>query len=233
VQAAATSLVSPVGLAGFAALLAAALGVSCGGRSTVTPGEPPSMADASASGTGDTGTDLGFADGGTDAPTFPDAGCLVEIDSPPLMAAAHVPIGTTIQWDSNPPSSGPHYPIWAAYQAYTTPVPRGYYVHDEEHGGVVLLYACADPAGCPDVAAALQSVSDAIADDPLCTQAGEGVRVRTVITPDPLLDVPVAAAAWGWVYRAQCVDLPTLTTFALQHYGQGPEVLCSNGTTQF
>jgi hypothetical protein len=212
VQAASTGRVA------FVALLCAAHSLSCGGLAV-------DGSDAS----------VGSADAPSyrDEPYFPDAGCLVEIDSPSLMTAQHVPIGTTIQWDSNPPSSGPHYPIWAAYQAYTTPVPRGYYVHDEEHGGVILLYTCADPAGCPEVAAALQSVSDAIPDDPLCAQAGEGVRVRTVITPDPLLDVPVAAAAWGWVYRARCVDLPTLKAFALQHYGQGPEVLCANGTTQF
>ncbi|HEY8040002.1 MAG TPA: DUF3105 domain-containing protein [Polyangiaceae bacterium] len=168
-----------------------------------------------------------------DAPLFPEASCAVEIDSPPLMTAQHVPIGSDITWDSNPPSSGPHYPIWAAYQAYATPVPRGYYVHDLEHGAVVLLYNCPGDGGCPDVVAALQAASDAIADDPLCAATGQGVRVRTVITPDPLLDVPVAAAAWGWVYKAQCADLPTLQHFAIDHYGQGPEVLCAQGTTQF
>jgi hypothetical protein len=167
-----------------------------------------------------------------DGPYFPDASCPVEIDSPPLLTASHVPIGTDIQWDSNPPSSGAHFPVWAAYTAYTSPVPRGYYVHNEEHGAVVLLYQCGD-ASCPDVAAALQAVSDSLPDDPLCLQRGEGVRVRTVLSPDPLLDVPVAAAAWGWVYRAQCVDLPTLEAFAHEHYGQGPEVLCDDGTTQF
>jgi hypothetical protein len=171
-----------------------------------------------------------LSDGGPSI--FPDASCLVEIDEPPLLPASHVPIGSTIQWSSNPPSSGPHYPIWAAYQVYTTPVPRGYYVHDEEHGAIVLLYNCGD-AGCPDIVAALQAVSDAIPDDPLCTSAGEGVRVRTVITPDPLIGSPVAAAAWGWVYKAQCADLPTLKDFALAHYGKGPEILCGNGTTQF
>jgi len=57
--------------------------------------------------------------------------------------------------------------------------------------------------------------------------------VRTVITPDPLLDVPVAAAAWGYTYKADCVDLPSLIAFATEHYGNGPEVLCGNGTTSF
>jgi hypothetical protein len=200
------------GLASFVALALVAIGASCGGRSALSS------------------SSSGASDGGA---YYPDASCFVEIDEPPLQTAQHVPIGTDIQWDSNPPSSGPHFPIWAAYQAYTTPVPRGYYVHDEEHGGVVLLYTCSEPGGCPQVAAALQQVSDSIPDDPLCTAAGEGVRVRTVITPDPLLDVPVAAAAWGWIYRAQCVDLPTLKAFAQEHYGQGPEVLCNNGTTSF
>lgn len=164
--------------------------------------------------------------------TESDAGCVVTIASPPLLPALHVAIGSDIQWDSNPPSSGPHYPIWAAYQTYDTPVPRGYYVHDLEHGAIVFVYNCGD-AGCPDVVAGLQAASDSLPDDPLCTAAGEGVRVRTVITPDPLVDVTVAAAAWGWTYKADCVDLPSLEAFAAAHYGQGPEVFCTNGTTQF
>jgi hypothetical protein len=165
---------------------------------------------------------------------FPDASCPVEIDSPPLLPASHVDIGSTIVWNSNPPSSGPHYPIWAAYQAYTTPVPRGYYVHDLEHGGIVFLYNCAlFDADCPALVRALQSVSDGLTDDPLCIADGNGVRVRTVITPDPLITAPVAAAAWGWVYKAQCADLPTLRAFAVEHYGHGPEDICGNGTTVF
>ena len=198
-------------LAGFVGLVPTAIVASCSGRQALVVG----------------GYDASF-----DGAYFPDASCFVEIDSPPLLPGLHVPIGSSIEWNSNPPSSGSHYPIWAAYQAYTSPVPRGYYVHNEEHGGIVLLYQC-DDAACPEVAAALQSVSDTIPDDPLCAAAGQGVRVRTVITPDPLIDVPIAAAAWGWVYRAQCLDLPTLTAFAQQHYAQGPEVVCADGTTQF
>jgi hypothetical protein len=174
--------------------------------------------------------DPGRVPGALDAPFHPEAGCLVTIDSPALLPAIHVEIPSDIQWDSNPPSSGPHYPIWAAFQSYSQPVPRGYYVHDLEHGAIVLLYHC-DDAGCPDIVAALQAVSDAIPTDPLC--ADQGVRVRTVITPDPLIDVPVAAAAWGWTYQAACADLPTLEQFALQHYGHGPETLCNPGTSSF
>jgi hypothetical protein len=169
-----------------------------------------------------------------DEPYYPDASCPVVIDSPPLLPAQHVPIGTPITWDSNPPSSGPHYPIWAAFQTYTKPVDLGYLVHDMEHGAVVFLYKCQDGGSCADVAAELASIVAELPSDALCAaQSASGVRVRAVITPDPLLDVPVAAAAWGWTYKAQCVDKPTLLQFALDHYGKGPETLCSDGQAQF
>lgn len=169
-----------------------------------------------------------------DGAFYPDASCFVEIDQPPLMSSfVHVPIGSVVDWDSNPPSSGPHYPIWAAFQAYTSPVPRGYYVHDLEHGAIVFLYNCGS-GGCPEVVSTLQAASDSLPTDPLCTSTGgPGVRVRTVITPDPLIPTRVAAAAWGWIYLADCADLPTLEQFAKAHYGQGREDLCSPGTTAF
>jgi hypothetical protein len=156
-----------------------------------------------------------------------DAPCTIILDSPPLLPASHVAIGTDVMYDSNPPSSGPHYPIWAAFQAYDHPVDRRYYVHDAEHGAVVFLYKCEDGGNCADVAAQLSMAAGAIADDPLC--AGTGTRARTVLTPDPLLDVPIAAIAWGWTYRAECFDLPSLTDFARAHYGHGPEVTCAAG----
>jgi uncharacterized protein DUF3105 len=164
----------------------------------------------------------------TDHAFHPDASCPVTIDSPPVLPGVHVDLNTDVQWSSNPPSSGPHYAVWAAFQAYSFPVSRLYYVHDLEHGAIVFLYQCGD-AGCPDIVQGLQAASDAIPDDPLCAAEGQGVRVRTVITPDPLIDVPVAAAAWGWTYKAECLDLPTLKQFALDHYGQGPETLCAQG----
>src|SRR5215472_4250119 len=105
-------------------------------------------------------------------PLHPAAPCLVTVDAPPLLPGLHVPIDTPVDYDSNPPSSGPHYPIWAAYQTYTTPVDRRYYVHNEEHGAVVLLYRCDDAADCPAYAAGLQAVVSSLPDDQACLAAG-------------------------------------------------------------
>lgn len=165
------------------------------------------------------------------APLHPDASCPVTIDTPELLPGNHVPEGTPITYNSNPPSSGTHYPIWANFQEFTTPVDLPYLVHDLEHGAIVLLYKpCADAAACAPIVEGLRKVSDAIPTDPLCESP---IRVRTVISPDPNLDVPVAAAAWGWTYKADCLDLPTLTDFAKTHYRQGTEDLCAPGKSTF
>ncbi len=164
------------------------------------------------------------------APLHPSASCPVVIDTPELLPSPHVAEGTPITYNSNPPTSGPHFAMWANYQEFTTPVPRGYLVHSLEHGGVLLLYRCADAASCPDVAAGLRKVRDAVPTDSRCDAA---TRARVVIAPDPGLDVPVAAAAWGWFYKADCVDLPTLQSFAKDRYARGPEDTCAPGQTAF
>jgi hypothetical protein len=216
----------------FWAASAAAVAWSCSSSDHAAGVNPGSLPDGAALPCGDPLIPVALDPNAlADAALVADAGCAVAIDSPPLLPGLHVPVCSTIQWDSNPPSSGSHYPIWARYQTYASPVPRGFYVHNAEHGSIVFLYHCADmDGGCPDVVAALEAASDSLPDDPLCAALGEGVRVRTLVSPDPLIDVPVAAVAWGWTYRAQCVDLPSLRAFAAQHYAApGTETLCANG----
>lgn len=164
-------------------------------------------------------------------PIIIDAGaCKATITAPPLMDAPHVPIGTAVTYNSNPPSSGPHYPLWAAFREYDVPVDRRYYVHDLEHGAVVLAYKCATAAECPELVEGLRKVVANIKTDPLCMAP---IRVRYVLTPDPLLATKVAIAAWGYTYTADCLDVPTLSAFANDNYAQGPENFCSEGNATF
>ena len=143
----------------------------------------------------------------------------------PIDPSPHITQCFPVVYSSNPPTSGPHYPIWASFKTFTTPVPRGFTVHDLEHGAIVISYKCAD--GCASELAALQAFVDARPVDPLCIAP---VKSRIVITPDPLLDVQFAAAAWGFALTSQCFDLPALEAFINAHYAMGTENFCFDGT---
>jgi len=165
-----------------------------------------------------------------DAPPLPgEAKCeVVQETGIDIDPALHVEVCTDVKYTTNPPSGGNHWPEWAAYRKYSVVVPREMYVHDLEHGAVVLAYRCAD--ACPEVVAALEEVFDNAAGDPLCLSAGAGIKARLVLTPDPELATPIAAAAWGATYTATCIDKPSLTEFVAKVYGRGTEATCFNGT---
>jgi len=164
-----------------------------------------------------------------DMPPLPgETSCEVTITTGiPVNKAIHVETCSHVDYATNPPSGGNHWPVWAAYTTYEVAVPRESYVHNLEHGAVVLLYKC--DGKCPDVLAALADARDAVAGDPLCLQIPGGPIERVVTTPDPLLDAPVAATAWGATYTATCLDPESLNAFAKAHYGKGTEATCAQG----
>jgi hypothetical protein len=139
--------------------------------------------------------------------------------------AIHVDAATPITWSTNPPANGPHYGAWAAWNRSYPQLDRGNYVHNAEHGGVVLLYNC--PSGCPAIVDSLIGVMRGLGTDPKCRAP---VYNRTLIAPDPLLPegITVAAVAWGYAYTASCFD-PAIAEFASAHYAEAPEDLCGDG----
>jgi hypothetical protein len=96
-----------------------------------------------------------------------------------------------------------------------------------EHGAVVLAYDCPSASACPEISGPLEAFAAAYPEDTRCI--GTGRRHRLIVVPDPTLDIPVAAAAWGHGYRAHCVDDPSLRAFVDAHYGLAPEDFCSPG----
>jgi len=143
------------------------------------------------------------------------------------LSQTHVSVCSEVDYPDSPPAGGPHYPTWAAFQSYSFPVPRGFWVHDLEHGAVVYSYNCSDtPDGCPDEVAQVQSLIDALPTDSSCSDTPR----RVVLTPDPLLDVRWGVSAWGFTLRATCVDAQRFRQFYLNHFGLGPEDLCAPGS---
>lgn len=130
----------------------------------------------------------------------------------------HVPKGSSITFDHYPPSSGHHYPSPAPWGVYTDPVPEGYFVHNLEHSGIVILYHC--PDGCPDLEKQLSDLFDQAPPD---SQFNE---VKILITPYAReLPAEVVALAWGWQLNLSEVDEARLLDFYQRHLNQGPEII--------
>jgi hypothetical protein len=153
--------------------------------------------------------------------------CGAIIESHPIDDSSHVDVCSPVSYSSNPPASGHHYPVWAAFTSYTEPVPRGFWVHDIEHGAVVLLYNC--PSGCNAEVAEAETFVAGLPSDPACAGGG-GPERRIVLTPDPLLDAKWGAAAWGWTLRSSCFEPDVFAEFVTDHYAHAPEDECADGT---
>ena len=93
----------------------------------------------------------------------------------------------------NPPTSGPHCSITSACRVFTTAEPMCQWIHNLEHGHVVLLYNC--PEGCPEIVEALTSVWE---------EAPSPKRI--LVTPWPGLERKVAAVVWGASWSGDEVD---------------------------
>jgi hypothetical protein len=167
--------------------------------------------------------------------------CSSDVRAVPDEGATHVPFNTPVTYESNPPASGSHWPSPATWGVYVDPpIPREQYVHNLEHGGIVLAWNCpgagtwdmgggSDDAGssgdggtytnpCPEISAALKELREELKPDKW------GV-IRVLVTRDPLLPpgVKVAAIAWDWLWTGDTVDKTVLRCFRDARYGKGPE----------
>jgi hypothetical protein len=168
---------------------------------------------------------------GSDIPERPlnyELGTCGVVDIIAEEAGFHRPQGFAIQWSTNPPTSGDHFEVWAAWDRSYVLLDRGFWVHNLEHGAVVLAYRC--DAGCPDEVAALE---DAVRAMPVDASCEAPVQHRTLVTADPLLpaDRMFVAIAWGAMYTATCVDPDAIAIFTRDFYGRAPEDFCFEGAS--
>jgi hypothetical protein len=160
---------------------------------------------------------------------IPGARCNARTRSYPTLDSPHLqPDASAPRYNSNPPSSGPHEGRWARWGAHTGAIPRENYVHNLEHGGVLLAWRC--PDGSCSTARELLAALGTFPNDPACDLPGVPPRPRVLATPDPLLESTVAAAGWGRVYQADCVDAESLRGFYLSALARAPEDTCAEGS---
>jgi len=146
--------------------------------------------------------------------------CNVEVAAPPDEGAKHTTLCIPVPYKSKPPSSGTHYGAWPVFRVYDKPVPWGFLVHGMEHGAVVVVHNC--PDGCADQVAAVEAMVSATNPKAGCS------RPPVIVAPDPTLDVPFAAAAWGHTLRARCFDRERFAAFIERRRERGPENIPSD-----
>ena len=150
----------------------------------------------------------------------------------PDMGNTHVGAGTQVTYTYCPPASGSHYnasgigPIQPrVYSPTDSVVPEGW-VHNLEHGAVVILYDPAGEGGTPEGQAALRELFEGYPPSPIC-EFEPGTTVGPVIAPFPDLQWPYAALVWGRVLPLESLDRDAILAFD-EAYGEktNPEDFC-------
>ena len=131
-----------------------------------------------------------------------DGSCSVSV---PITSANH--IEGDIDYGAEVPAGGNHNFCWTTWGVHTEPVLPENWVHNLEHGGIVLLYRCAD--ACPEVAAELATFAE--------------VRALVVVSPQPDMTAEFAAVAWGYRLTMSCLDMDAIREFYMVHVDNAPE----------
>jgi hypothetical protein len=133
---------------------------------------------------------------------------------PPASGQQHVPNGTRVDYPSYPPTSGTHWPQWADWGIHPEPVREEMFVHNLEHGGVVLLYRCGSP--CPDLVRELTATLQAL-------PPSKYGHAKVVITPNDRIKTRFALLAWTRLDEFDTLDRERILRFVRAYQDRGPE----------
>jgi hypothetical protein len=148
------------------------------------------------------------------------------------MGRDHVATGTSVKYTYCPPASGSHYsatgqgPIDArVYGPNDRAIPEGW-VHNLEHGALVLLYKCPGDA-CSDTGqAALQQLWANWPASPICHKPAH--EIGPVIARFDDMAYPYAALVWDQILPLQTLDnQQILAFFSQQAERTNPEPQCA------
>ena len=147
------------------------------------------------------------------------------------MGRNHIVAPANQRYAACPPASGPHYagsdgPIPARYYSPDdATLPQGW-IHNLEHGGMVILYSCDKGACDPATQQALQDLFKSFPESPLC-KLPKG-SVGPVITRFEEMKAPIAALLWGRVLFQDKLDTAQLLEyFKTQAELHNPEPGCA------
>jgi hypothetical protein len=149
------------------------------------------------------------------------------------MGRRHVDAGASVRYTYCPPASGSHYnapegPIPARYYGKDdAAVPQGW-IHNLEHGGIVILYSCT--VGTCDTATedTLRQLVATFPPSPVCAIPPGGDSPAPVVARFDEMATPFAALVWGRLLLLDTLDTAKILAF-YQAYGErtNPEPQCA------
>ena len=165
--------------------------------------------DGARAGTGGSGTAGAGGDGagGTAGAVMGEGPCNAKSIAMPIEGAMHVAVGTNVAYRSNPPSSGNHFPYWGTWGAHDPALERGHYVHNLEHGGVIIQYGSRVPRATVEELTAFYDSSP------------NGL----LMAPLPQLKSKIALTAWTHLELCSRFDEAAVKAFRNAYRGKGPE----------
>ena len=114
----------------------------------------------------------------------------------------HIPEGGShAPYNTFPPTSGWHYDRWASWGIKSEPLAEELFIHNMEHGGVILHYNC--PDGCQNE---VESMSEIV------RRTDE-----TILMPNPNMDSRFAVTAWNWLMTMEVYDDSVAREFVRSH----------------
>jgi hypothetical protein len=125
--------------------------------------------------------------------------------------ATHVANGLQVTYSTNPPTSGSHWNLpHAGWGVKDTSQEEERFVHNLEHGGIVIGYKDLTP----DELAQLKT---------LVRQLIAGPYKKVLLHPyPPLTGAKIAVTAWDWLLKLDAFDQTQIVKFVKAHY-QGPD----------
>jgi hypothetical protein len=123
-----------------------------------------------------------------------------------------------VAYNSDPASSGPHYSDQGApapWGAYPRELPEEVFIHNEEHGGVVITY---NPKMLSaDQISSLQKLFTTPYSDTSFSPT------KAIVMPRTQDSHAIEIASWTYTYNLDSYNADSLKGFYLQHVGQSPE----------
>lgn len=133
----------------------------------------------------------------------------------PDQGRVHVATGSVIAFPNYPPSSGPHYETWLPWRFFDTEQAEGFWIHNLEHGGLVILYNCMGQP-CDQLKTQLDGLYNKAKLDKYSAQ-------KIVITANSKIKTRLAVIAWGWVDEFDQFDEARILAFYDARNNKGPE----------